>query len=105
MLLNYANHCKQFHVLTHVLLFVAKHFLRFEKYCWNYSVLSVIRANGGGGDTQIIRTLYFIHRPLLDLDTDLEMCSSHTLITSQAGLYCNLVFFNCIFEVLYFILY
>jgi hypothetical protein len=40
-------------------------FWRFEKYCWNYSVLSIIQANVGGGDARIIRTLYFIHRPLL----------------------------------------
>jgi hypothetical protein len=27
---------------------------RLEKYCWNYSVLSIIRANGGVGDAWII---------------------------------------------------
>jgi hypothetical protein len=42
-----------------------RHFLRFEKYCWNYSVLSIIRADGRGGVVQIIRNLFFIHRPFL----------------------------------------
>jgi hypothetical protein len=30
------------------------------------------------GETRIVRTLYFIYRPLLKLDTEWETCSSHT---------------------------
>jgi hypothetical protein len=35
-----------------------RHFWIFEKYCWNYSVLSIIRANGRGGVAWIIRTFF-----------------------------------------------
>jgi hypothetical protein len=31
-----------------------RYFWRHEKYCWNFSVLSIIQANGGGGDARII---------------------------------------------------
>jgi hypothetical protein len=74
-------------------------FLRLEKYCWNYSVLSITRANGG--DARIIRTLFY---------TSTVSLARHrlrnVLLTLHRYAY-NGIFFlkNCSFEVLYFILY